>query len=176
MIINKLRQIGDPVLYKKAEKISSFKGQVLTIIENLKDSLREHDLIGLAAPQIGKGVRVFVTEIYETEARKGEETDELRVYVNPKIVWRSKKEVEMWEGCGSVVDGKLFGPVVRPKEVVVQALNETGKEFELKTDGLLSRVIQHEFDHLEGDIFIKKVVDPERLMEKDEYLNRIVKK
>lgn len=141
-------------------------------MNDLIDSMRHHELVGMAAPQIGKGVRIFVTEIRKTKLRKGESiknVDPLRVFVNPRVLSVSKKEAKGWEGCGSVASAGLFGMVRRPTSVTVEALDENGKKFRLKASNLLARVIQHEVDHLNGIVFADKA-DTKTYMSKNEYL------
>ncbi|MFA4930998.1 MAG: peptide deformylase [Patescibacteria group bacterium] len=175
MVIKTLRQIGDPVLSVPARVVTEIgETKIKKIVRDLKESLHFHQLIGLAAPQIGVGIKIFVTEIYETETRKREDSDKLRVYINPRIVWQSKKEAEIWEGCGSVAHSDIFAPVIRPASLRVRAQNEKGQEFELKAKGLLARVILHEYDHLLGIHFLEKVTEPKRIMDKSHYLKQIV--
>lgn len=172
MAIKKTFEIGNEVVRAKAKPVEAITGaKVKKIITDLTDTMRAGDLVGMAAPQIGVSSRIFITEIRKTKARKyvdGGET--LTVFINPTITKVSKKLVEDYEGCGSVANGELFGPVKRPETVAVHAWNEQGEEFELETSGLLARVIQHEYDHLEGVCFIEKVTDNKKLMGIHEYI------
>jgi peptide deformylase len=137
--------------------------------------MRKNELVGIAAPQIGENYQIFVTEIKKTKTRSTREIDELRVFINPKITKLSKEENIIYEGCGSVVNGNLFGPVKRPKEVTVEAIDKKGKMFQLRCDGLLARVIQHEFDHLQGIMFTEKVSDYGKLLDHEHYKKYIKK-
>ena len=105
--------------------------------------MRFHDLIGIAASQIGEKLRIFVTEVRKTKYRNLKK-DQLRVYINPEIIWSSKKEITINEGCGSVAYAKLFSPIKRPGKIVIEAFDENGDKFSLAADGMLGRVIQHE--------------------------------
>lgn len=145
------------------------------VIRDLVDSMRYHELVGIAASQIGYKLRIFVTEVRKTPTRDPKFIDKLRVYINPKISWFSKKQVIIYEGCGSVAYAKLYGPVRRPEQVVIEALGRNGKIFKLKADELLARVIQHEYDHLDGIEFTEKITDIRKIMSKEEYLKRIKK-
>lgn len=170
MIIKELTQVGNPILKSKAKFVSDIGSkETQKAITNLVDSMRYHDLVGMAASQIGEKLRIFVTELRKTKFRD-EDIDHLRVYINPKITWYSKKEVVIYEGCGSVAYGNLFGPVRRPEKIEVEAFDEKGKSFKLRTGGLLSRVIQHEYDHLEGVEFTEKITDIKKIMSRGEYL------
>ncbi len=97
------------------------------------------------------------------------------MYVNPKITWKSEKQVAGWEGCGSVAFAKLFGVVKRSESVIVEASDSKGDHFSLKAKGLLARVIQHEFDHLEGTLFVDSS-NPKTFMSENEYRKKFVKK
>lgn len=174
MIKREVTQVGNPVIRRKSRRATSISSKkVKGIIRDLIDSMRFHELIGMAAPQIGLNLRVFVTEIRKTKTRRRQKkTDPLKVYINPSIVFSSKKHVLGYEGCGSVASGQLFGPVRRPEKVTVKAQDEQGKVFTLGAIGLLARVIQHELDHLDGLVFIDKITDTKKLLSRDEYIKR----
>ena len=91
-------QIGNPLLTKKTTIVKSFSSpKTKKILKNLIDTMRARDLIGIAAPQIGVSVRIFVTELRSTPLRKQQDKDPLRIFINPKIVWKSKKSCIMYE-------------------------------------------------------------------------------
>ncbi len=174
MAVREAIQVGDPRLKAPNKKINDFKDPKLKkIVEDLIDTIRAMGLIGMAAPQIGENYQVFVTEPRETKFRTGSQTDELRVYINPRIIKTSKKQSIIYEGCGSFVKGQLLGPVQRPKEITIEGQDLGGKKFQLTCDGLLARVIQHEYDHLNGIEFIEKVTDLRKLVNDDFYLKEI---
>lgn len=112
---------------------------------------------------------MFVTELRATDFREAKDADGIRFYVNPEITWVSKETVEMYESCGSVEEANLYAPVVRPRKVKVKALGADGMPFELEADGVLARVIQHEYDHLEGILFTDKVAPGAKTMTAEEY-------
>lgn len=174
MVKQEIMQAGNPVIRKKSAKVrNAYSRNTKKVIQDLVDSMRHHELVGMAAPQIGINLRIFVTEIRKTKFRKQPNLfDPLRIYINPRIVWCSKKEVFVYEGCGSVAFSQLFASVKRPESVIIKALNEKGEEFELKATGLLARVIQHEFDHIEGKIFSDREFDRKSVMSKNEYLKQ----
>lgn len=178
MIIKNVTQVGNKVIRSRAKEVRDvLSKETKRAIKDLVDSMRHHELVGMAGPQIGAGLRIFVSEIRVTKLRKGQgvsNADKLRVYVNPKITWQSKEKVAGYEGCGSVVSANLFGMIERPKSVVVEALDENGKPFKLKAENLLARVIQHEFDHIEGKVFTDST-DPATYMSRDEYINKFKK-
>jgi peptide deformylase len=167
-------QIGDPRLKKKNKTVSKVKSpEVIDLIKDLKDTMHENELIGIAAPQIGENYKIFVTEPRETETRTADQSDDFRVYINPEIVSSSEDEITIYEGCGSVLNGKLFGPVSRPRWIIIRAMDMDGKNFEFKADGILGRVIQHEYDHMLGIEFTEKIEDYRKLMSYEHYIEQI---
>lgn len=177
MIIKNIVQIGNPLLKQKSKSIQQIKAkETQKVVKNLIDTMRYHQIIGMAASQIGEKVRIFVTEVRKTPFRNSQEIDRLRVFINPQITWSSSKEVIIYEGCASVIYGKLFAPVKRPQKIEISASDVKGQKFYLKADGLLSRVIQHEYDHLNGIEFTEKITDIRKIMSAEEYQKRILRK
>ncbi len=165
-------QIGDPRLKAKNIVVKDFSNpEIKRVIKDLKDTMRKKNLVGMAAPQIAKNYKIFVTEIRKTKARSEAQLDDFCVFINPKITHFSEKENVIYEGCGSVLSGQLFGPVKRPSEIVVEAFNINGEKFRLLCNGLLARVIQHEYDHLFGVEFTEKILDYKKLMSLEHYIN-----
>ena len=178
MIIKSITQVGNPIIRKKSKKVTSVTSpQIKKIVKDLTDTMRGTGLglIGIAAPQIGQNLRILATEISKTPYRKPNELDKLRVFINPKITFMSKKQVSGYEGCGSVASSGIFAKVPRAYQITVEALNEKNEHFTLEAKGLLARVIQHEFDHLEGMIFLDRVVDMKSVMSQEEYVLMINK-
>ncbi len=167
-------QAGHPSLKKKNKKITDLQSKVfIKLKKDLVDTMTKTDLIGIAAPQIAENYMVFVTHARNTKSRNIGKKDKLRFYINPRITYESKTKSIIYEGCGSVVEGDLFGPVIRPKEIEVEALDEKGEKFSLKCDGILARVIQHEYDHLMGIEFIEKVADYKKVIVGEHYREMI---
>lgn len=131
-------------------------------IQILVEAHKERKGVGIAAPQIGIQQRIFLTELPLGPTRPLNQTDEMRIYINPIITKYSEHLSELYESCLSVGDGNFCLPIVRPQIITLEAFNEHGKKFEITTDGFLDRVIQHEYDHLEGLLFIDKEVDIKR--------------
>jgi len=157
MAVIKTIQIGDPRLKVENVVVKDFSDlKVKKVIEDLKDTMIKNDLIGMAAPQIGYNYKIFITQPRKTKARKLLKGDKLRIYINPKIVKSSREQNIIYEGCGSVLNGNLFGPVERPKEITIEAYDEEGEKFQIRCDGILARVIQHENDHMVGIEFTEK--------------------
>ncbi len=177
--MTKIIQIGNPVLRKISKKVVDVGSEkTKKIVKDLIKVMRDNNLIGVAAPQIGVSERIFLTELRTTKARKsaiGDEEKGLKIFINPKILGYSEEMVEMWEGCGSVAESNFFVPVIRPMAVVIEALDIEGKKFKLITKDLLARVIQHEYDHLDGVVFLDRNCDVSRAMSGEEYYKMMEK-
>lgn len=173
MIRNTL-QLGHPILQAPNKTVTDFSDRkVRQTIKDLIDTMQQAGLIGLSAPQLGENFQIFITEPRETPYRTKDQADDLRVYINPQIIDSSLEESIIYEGCGSVAKASLFGPVKRPKIITIEAFNEKGKQFQFTADGILGRVIQHEFDHLQGIQFIEKISNYHQLISVEYYLSQI---
>jgi peptide deformylase len=176
MAVRKVVLKGHKALTTENKKITGFNSPKLTqVIKDLRDTLRKSTLVGIAAPQIGENYKIFITCVRNTKYRNFGKEDKLRVFINPEIKFLSKKEVVIYEGCGSVVndEGFPFGPVLRSKEIEVEAFDEKGKKFSFRCDGILARIIQHEMDHLNGIEFLEKVKDSSRIVSEEFYKKTI---
>lgn len=174
MPVRQTIQIGHPELKAENKAIKDFDDPKLkALVQDLMDTMRDAGLIGIAAPQIAQNFKVFITEPRETKTRSKEQADELRVYINPEIVFQSEEEVIIYEGCGSVMNGQLFGPVKRPQTITIEAFDLAGKKFRFTADGILGRVIQHEYDHLFGIEFLEKIYDYRKILNLEHYLDQI---
>lgn len=174
MAIREVIQIGDPRLKAENKIVSDFNDEkVKQVITDLVETMRSKELIGMATPQIGENYKIFVTEPRETKFRIGDQTDTLRIYINPLIINFSEIKSTIYEGCGSVVNGQLFGPVARASEILIEAFDENGKKFQLTCDGILARVIQHEYDHLIGIEFTEIISDYKKIIDLNHYLENI---
>lgn len=132
----------DEVLAADAEKIGDMTPELDELIENMIETMYESDGVGLAAPQIGKSIRLIVVDQTGPKLR-----GDLRVLINPEIV-ESEGEVDSEEGCLSCPE--LTMKVKRKERVKVTGLDREGKDVEIDTDGFLAIVLQHEIDHLNG--------------------------
>jgi peptide deformylase len=174
MAVRKVVMAGDPRLKAKNKLVPNYKSsKTQKLIRDLISTNKKAGLIGIAATQIGENQMVFITHPINTKERKLGKTDKLRVYINPKITYQSKKKNIIYEGCGSVAGGAIFGPVIRPEEIEVEALDEKGQKFRLRADGILARVIQHENDHLHGIEFMQKVSDYSKIVVQAYYRKHI---
>lgn len=171
MTIKKVVQTSDPLLHKASLLVVDFHSpEVSETIADLIDTMREANLIGMAAPQIGKSLQIFVTEIRKTKYRNPQEIDQLRVFINPQIIFTSEEVISGFEGCGSLKEPAIFAKITRPKKISVKAYGQNGQSFTLDAEGLLSRVIQHEIDHLRGIVCIEK---QEQIITEEDYLKML---
>jgi len=168
-------QAGHPKLKQPNKEIGNANFlKIKKLRRDLIDTMNKAGLIGIAAPQIAQNYMIFITHPRKTKDRKLGKIDIQRTYINPKITFKSKKENIIYEGCGSVVNGDLFGPVSRPEEIEIEAIDENGKKFRLRCNGILARVIQHEYNHLMGIEFLERVNDYKKIMVGN-YYRKIVK-
>lgn len=175
MAILKVARMGHPVLRAKALPIPPAQigtAPVQRLIDDLFETMGEYSGIGLAAPQVHESVRIFVAGLRRTETvgdMDGDEDMPLVALINPEIVLAGaeKDAEEGWEGCLSIPD--VRGLVPRAREIRVSAYDRTGRRVELTAKGLPARVIQHEFDHLDGVLFFDRMTSLDTLTFMDEY-------
>ena len=149
---------NDPVLREKASVISENNKKLQKLIDDMYDTMYEASGVGLAAPQIGESVRLFVVDA--DIMVEDEDDDDLgnktkygpMEFINPEIVSKGNELIEIEEGCLSLPD--LREKVTRPDEITVKFLDRAFKEHEMTFNGWMSRVFQHELDHLDGVLFI----------------------
>lgn len=143
MAIRDIRTLPDPVLKRRAKKVSIIDGSVKKLIRDLLETMHaEPGRVGLAAPQIGVSLRVIVVGLPEEEDL---------VLVNPEIV-RRRGERLLDEGCLSVPG--YFGQIRRSESVTVKGRDQDGKEVRIRAEGLLAQALEHEIDHLNGTLYI----------------------
>ncbi len=141
---------GDPVLRKKAEPISKDFPDLPGFIQNMFETMYNSDGVGLAAPQVGQPIRIFVLD--STHEDEDEPAGIKKAFINPVILEKSGDEWVMNEGCLSLPE--IREDVVRPETVKIKYFDENFNEFTEEYSGFTSRVIQHEYDHLEGVMFV----------------------
>lgn len=153
----RLRYYPDPVLRLRSSPVAEFDDGLRARVRRMFEIMYEYRGIGLAAPQVGVSERLFVINLSGEEDHPEDE----RIFVNPEIRGPSGGSTEE-EGCLSFPKIRL--DVLRAERIVVEALDADGERFELEADGLLARCIQHEFDHLDGILFVSRVPVTRRLM------------
>jgi len=151
--------LGDELLRQKAVKIENIDSEITEMAELMLGVLKRDKGVGVAGPQLGFMKRIFVVHV---------EGDEERIFINPSILETSHETSKYEEGCLSVPG--VYANVVRSETIKIQAWNEKGRPFTLEANGLLARVILHEYDHLEGVLFFDHLPEKkrEKLIEKYE--------
>jgi peptide deformylase len=190
MSILKVARMGHPVLRAKARPLSATEirsPRIQQLIDDMFETMREYQGIGLAAPQVHASVRLFVAGLEakkdlsraspsESRDRNIDEEDDddqdrqsvpLMALINPEITPVGRESVEDWEGCLSIPD--IRGRVPRAREIVVRAYDRTGKRTEMRVSGFTARVIQHETDHLDGILFFDRMISFESLTFLEEF-------
>jgi peptide deformylase len=142
-----IRLFGDPVLRQRAAEVTDIDGNLVQLAHDMVETMHEARGLGLAAPQVGVGKRLFVYQMPEEDA-------EPLTIVNPTIS-ESRGEWEYEEGCLSVPG--LYFPIVRPKEVHLTGWDLDGNEVSIEADELVARCFQHELDHLDGTLLLERL-------------------
>ena len=143
MSLRNIRVLGDDLLRKKSRKVEVIDDRILELLDDMEETMRSRDGVGLAAPQVGILRRVVIVDVGEG----------LFEFINPEIIEQSGANT-MVEGCLSVPD--KIGDVTRPTFVKVKAFNRKGEEFLLEAHDYFAKAICHEIDHLDGIIFVDK--------------------
>ena len=139
MAIRNIREDGDEILRKKCRTVEVVDEKIRQLVDDMLETMRKYNGVGLAAPQVGVLKRVVVIDIDDGNGPF--------ILINPEII-KEKGEQEVEEGCLSFPN--KFAKIIRPAEVTVKALDKNGKEFKLKAKDLLAQDISHEVDHLNG--------------------------
>lgn len=147
MAIREIRGEGDEILRKKAKEVEEIDEKVLTLIEDMIETMHTANGVGLAAQQVGILKRIIVIDIYDDKGPIA--------LINP-VIKKTKGEHEVEEGCLSFPN--KYAKLIRPKEVTVEALNEKGEKIKIVAKDLLAQAICHEIDHLNGIVFVDKMI------------------
>ncbi|MEV4415880.1 peptide deformylase [Catellatospora sp. NPDC049609] len=145
MTVQAIRLFGDPVLRTPADEVVTFDKELRMLVRDLTETMRDAGGVGLAAPQIGVGLRVFSFDVDEVIGH----------LINPVLHFPDEEEMDGDEGCLSVPG--LYYDTKRRKNVIAKGFNEFGDALQIVGTGLMSRCIQHETDHLDGVIFIDRL-------------------
>ena len=147
MAIRTIRTEGDEILRKKSKKVEVIDEKIRELIQDMKETLHKYDGVGLAAVQVGILKQIVV--IHESE------DEPIYVLINPEIISQSGTQI-VEEGCLSFPN--KFAKIKRPEKISIQALDENGKKIKITGEKLLAQGISHEIDHLNGEVFIDKIV------------------
>lgn len=146
-MIRPILKYGDSVLHEQARTVEQITPEIDALIDDMIETMYAAPGVGLAAPQVGLPLRLFVVDV-----SVGRDPSGLLVMINPEIIERDGLQLEE-EGCLSVPG--FNATVVRPARVVVKALDRAGTEYQREGTGLLARAFQHEMDHLDGQLFVE---------------------
>ena len=163
---------GDPVLKKEAEEIEKDYPFLKELIENMYETMYKAEGVGLAAPQIGKSIRLFVVDASPFDEEDKKLKGFKKTFINPIIVEEHGKEWTFNEGCLSIPG--VREDVIRQPEIVIEYQDEDFNLIEEKYTGIAARIIQHEYDHIEGILFTDKINPLKRRLLKTK-LNNISK-
>ena len=158
MALREIRILGDPVLRVPAEEISEFDEEIQTLAKDMLETMYRASGIGLAGPQVGVSQRILVLDLGDADERDFGPV----AVVNPRVVESSRKKDRAPEGCLSIPG--MEEVVERPATVTVEGYTPEGKPLSLEADGLFSRALQHEIDHLDGILFIDRLSPLKRRM------------
>ena len=147
MAIRQIRLNGDEILRKRAREVDTVDDKIRELLHDMLETMHKYNGVGLAGPQVGILKRVIVIDLYDGE--------EPLLLVNPKII-KSKGKQEVDEGCLSFPNE--YAKIIRPKEVVVEALNENGEKVKIVAKDLLAQALSHEIDHLDGILFVDNMI------------------
>jgi peptide deformylase len=173
MAIRKIARMGHPVLREKAQPLSEAdvrSAELQRLIDDMFETMAEYQGIGLAAPQVYQGVRVFVAGT-ESDLAIGDMSDDRPMprfaLINPEMTPIGRAVETDWEGCLSIPD--IRGQVPRARDITVRGLDRDGRQVQFTASGFPARVIQHETDHLDGVLFFDRMRSFETLTFLEEY-------
>lgn len=152
-----IRVYGDPILRAKASDIEKDSPELQQLIDDMIETMQGADGVGLAATQVGRMERVFVVDLTTTIRRIAPEKmvdlpPQPMACLNPEIVWESEDVAEFEEGCLSIPD--LNEVIERPNRIILRYLDRSFQPHQIEVDGILASIFQHEYDHLEGILYI----------------------
>lgn len=156
MALLEIVTLPEPVLRRKARKVTDFGPELQTLIDNMVETMRAAPGVGLAAPQVAQSLRLIVVEYAEESEDENAEPAEPKLYtvVNPEITRTSEETVIGTEGCLSIPN--ILGDVERFEAITVKGQNRRGQPTTIKAKGWLARIFQHEIDHLDGIVFVDR--------------------
>jgi len=147
MAIRTIREEGDEILRKRSREVEVVDDKIRQLIDDMVETMHKYDGVGLAAVQVGILKRILVIDLYDEKP--------IVKLINP-VILKTKGEQEVEEGCLSFPN--KYAKVKRPKEIVVEGLNENGMKVKITATDLLAQALSHEIDHLDGKLFIDKML------------------
>lgn len=170
MTLLEIIQPNNPILRQKARPVTRFDDRLQRLIDNMIETMREANGVGLAAPQVKQPLRLSVIETLpdvDDDGNEIEGTRDLYVIANPEIVWQSRKMVDGIEGCLSIPG--YLGEVSRHESVRIRAQDRYGRKIRLRLRDWDARIFQHEIDHMNGILYIDKLTAPENFWTEEEF-------
>jgi peptide deformylase len=170
MTILDIVTLPNEILRQKTEPVTEFDDKLQQLIDDMIETMREAPGVGLAAPQVGLPLRLAVIETLPDYDDAGEEIEgsrDLYVIANPEVIWTSRREVAGVEGCLSIPG--YLGEVFRPETVRIKAQDRHGRSFKLRLHDWDARIFLHEIDHLQGVLYIDRLIAKENFWTEEEY-------
>jgi len=170
MTLLNIETLENPILRQKARPVTKFDEELQQLIEEMVETMRAANGVGLAGPQVNQSLRLTVVETLPEKDEEGNElegTRELFVLINPKIVSESRKILEGVEGCLSIPG--WLGEVSRHESIRVRAQDRNGNKIRLRLKDWTARIVQHEIDHLDGVLYIDRLTAPENFWREEEF-------
>jgi peptide deformylase len=171
-ILRQIAQLGQPVLRRVAEMVANpCDPAVQALIEDMLVTVADANGVGIAAPQVFESLSLFIVSSHPNPRYPHAPLMEPTAMINPEILWMSDEKEKEWEGCLSIPG--LRGLVPRHRRIGVRYLTRGGEEREVEYADFLARVFQHEFDHVQGVVFLDRVESTQELMTEKEYLRSL---
>ena len=170
MTLLQIETLDNPILRARARPVVTFDDNLQQLVDDMIETMREANGVGLAGPQVNQPLRLTVVETlpeHDDDGNEIEGTRQLFVLVNPKITWRSSGQVEGVEGCLSIPG--WVGEVNRHEMIRVRAQDRYGKKISMRLKDWTARIVQHEIDHLDGVLYIDRLTAPENLWREEEF-------
>jgi peptide deformylase len=158
-MVREIKKIGDPVLRRKAKKVEKVTKETRKLIDDMIETMHSAHGMGLAAPQVGVLQRVAIVEVEQNDEVPG--SGQTYILINPEVVKRSEETWLNQEGCLSIPGWR--GEVERPLRITVKMTDREGNRVKLDLESWVARAFMHEIDHLDGVMFIDKLVAPDRI-------------
>lgn len=166
-------QLGDPLLRSTAQPIDNIQERhIQKLIDNLVATVGNANGVGIAAPQVAESVRLFIVASRPNPRYPKAPAMEPTAIINPKIIAHSTEVIKGWEGCLSIPG--IRGLVPRHQEIEVEYIDRNGKAQKQEFSGFVARIFQHEYDHLDGIVFIDRLESTQDIITEQEYQKRIV--
>jgi peptide deformylase len=172
MAVLKVAKLGNPILRQISKQVAlkelaDQQGELQGFIDDMIDTMREEDGVGLAAPQVNRSVQIVVLEYENNERYPDESSIPMTVLVNPVLSDYGEERALGWESCLSLVDFK--GLVPRSTSVTLKAYDRDGYRIEKRVTGFEAVILQHEIDHLNGKVFLDRMEDLSKLAYQEEF-------